>query len=86
MTKRPRGAMPGWEPANEFQKAVLADALERLNSTSVKARCRAPRGVFYDLRPDGFSRGITYIKYPPMRCLRGGHLVPPRLGAAPSTT
>ena len=81
MSERPRGPLPGWEPTTEFQKALLADVLERLEQHEREGTLpRSPRGVFYDLRPDGFGRGVTYVKYPPMRCVRGGHLIDPQVG------
>jgi hypothetical protein len=68
MGKRPRGPLPDWRPQPGFQAALLADVIERLEQHDREGTLpRSPRGLFYDLRPSGFSRGITYTKYPAMR-------------------
>jgi hypothetical protein len=75
MSVRPRGPLPGWQPRDEVGRAVLADLLDRLAQHETEDTLpRSPRGLFYDLRPGGFGRGITYIKHPPMRRVGGGQL------------
>jgi hypothetical protein len=75
MGTRPRGPLPGWSPRDEFGRAVLADLLDRLAQHEAEDTLpRSPRGLFYDLRPGGFGRGITYIKHPEMRRVNGGQL------------
>lgn len=73
MGERPRGPLSGWSPRGDFQTALLADIVDRLNQHNREGTLpRSPRGLFYDLRPSGFDRGITYTKYPAMRVTDGG--------------
>lgn len=73
MGERPRGPLTGWSPKGDFQTALLADIVDRLNQHSREGTLpRSPRGLFYDLRPTGFGRGITYTKYPEMRTTERG--------------
>ena len=77
MGKRPRGPERDWQPRGVFNIALLADVLDRMTQHQADGTVpRSPRGLFYDLRPSGFGRGITYTKYPAKRCVRGDHLVP----------
>jgi hypothetical protein len=67
MGERPRGPLPGWQPQPGFQAALLADIMDRLSQHDREGTLpRSPRGLFYDLRPSGYGRGITYTKYPAM--------------------
>lgn len=73
MGERPRGPLSGWAPRGDFQTALLADIVDRLNQHDREGTLpRSPRGLFYDLRPSGFGRGITYTKYPAMRVTDAG--------------
>jgi hypothetical protein len=63
---RPKGPLPAcWEPKTERGRAVLDDARDRYQQHFDEDTLqRGPRGIFYDLRPGGFGRGITYLKRP----------------------
>ena len=64
---RPKGPQVGWIPASEFQQAVLADILARMQQHRDEDTLpRSPRGLFYDLRPHGMGNGVTYVKQPQM--------------------
>lgn len=63
MSERPRGPLPGWEPNSAKQKAVLADVVAMYRQHEADGTLpRGGRGIFYDLRPNGFDNGMTYIK------------------------
>jgi hypothetical protein len=63
MTVRPRGAMPDWQPRNQRTKAVLADLIAAYEAHRAAGTLpRGPRGIFYDLRPNGHGHGMTYYK------------------------
>jgi hypothetical protein len=64
MSVRPKGPLPPrWEPASPKRRAVLADVLDRYRQHYEEDTLpRDGRGIFYDLRPRGRGRGITYIK------------------------
>ena len=63
MTPRPRGALPGWKPRTARQKGILADLIARYAQHREEDTLpRGPRGIFYDLRPNGMGNGIAYRK------------------------
>ena len=63
MSQRPRGPLSGWQPKTKRQKAILADVLEQFDALrSANLLPRSPRGVFYDLRPNGHGHGVIYLK------------------------
>jgi hypothetical protein len=64
MGQRPRGALPGWRPTTDRQKAILADLTARYEQHHRDGTLpRGPNGAFYDLRPAGMGNGITrYFK------------------------
>jgi hypothetical protein len=63
MSKRPRGPQPDWQPTTERQKAILADVLAVYQEHYANGTLpRGPRGIFYDLRPNGRGNGATYRK------------------------
>jgi hypothetical protein len=63
MTVRPRGPWPGWQPRTARQKGIAADVLARYQQHEREDTLpRGPRGIFYDLRPDGMGNGVTYRK------------------------
>jgi hypothetical protein len=81
MGEKHRGAYEEWRPTTEFQVALVADMIERLEQHEREGTLpRSPRGLFYDLRPDGGGRGVRYVKYPPMQCARGGEPKPRNAG------
>jgi hypothetical protein len=60
---RRRGPLPGWKPSTPRQKAILADAVDRYRQHDREGTLpRGGRGIFYDLRPSGYGRGVTYRK------------------------
>lgn len=62
---RPRGAQPQWRPTSPRQKAILEDVLDMFaqhQRDGTLAGGRPSRGIFYDLRPNGFGRGVRYFK------------------------
>jgi hypothetical protein len=62
MGKRPRGATT-WEPGTKRTKAMLADIQDRYEQHDADGTLpRGPRGIFYDLRPTGYGRGLIYFK------------------------
>jgi hypothetical protein len=72
VTVRPRGPIT-WTPRDPFGKALLADITDRLDQHRREGTLpRSPRGLFYDLRPTGFGRGLTYTKHPEMRRTAAG--------------
>jgi hypothetical protein len=65
VSKRPRGALPGWQPRTPRQAGILADLLARYQQHQREDTLpRSGRGMFYDLRPHGLGNGITYTKRP----------------------
>jgi hypothetical protein len=61
MARRPRGALPDWRPKTPRQKAILADLVARYEQHQAEGTLpRGPRGIFYDLRPNGMGNGVTY--------------------------
>jgi hypothetical protein len=63
MSKRPRGALPGWQPRTPRQAGILADLLARYRQHRREDTLpRSGRGMFYDLRPAGLGNGVTYTK------------------------
>lgn len=63
MGKRPRGPLPNWQPSTIRQQGILGDLIDRyLQHRDEDTLPRGPRGIFYDLRPDGMGHGITYRK------------------------
>ena len=74
---RPKGPMdPDWRPADPVGQALLSDIAERLlQHQRDDTLPRSPRGLFYDLRPSGMGRGLTYVKQPAMLCINGQHII-----------
>jgi hypothetical protein len=67
VTVRPKGPLPaGWEDElSPKPKAVLDDIVDRYRQhRRERTLPRGGRGIFYDLRPSGFGRAITYVKRP----------------------
>jgi hypothetical protein len=64
MGERWRGPRPStWQPGSPKGRAVLADVLDRYRQHEAEDTLpRSGRGIFYDLRPRGFGRGVTYVK------------------------
>jgi hypothetical protein len=63
MSKRPRGPLDGWQPTTTRQKGILTDLIARFEQHRDEDTLpRGPRGIFYDLRPNGMGNGITYRK------------------------
>lgn len=63
MAKRPRGPQLDWAPTTARQKGVLADLVARYQQHYDEDTLpRGPRGIFYDLRPDGMGNGVSYRK------------------------
>jgi hypothetical protein len=63
MSKRPRGSLPNWKPSTTRQKGLLADLITRYQQHADEDTLpRGPRGIFYDLRPNGMGNGLTYRK------------------------
>jgi hypothetical protein len=63
MSKRPRGALPGWKPSRPRQAGILADLEARYRQHYEEDTLpRGGRGMFYDLRPGGIGNGVTYRK------------------------
>ena len=64
MSVRAKGPLPaGWEPSSAKRQNVLADVLDRYRQHRREGTLpRGGRGIFYDLRPRGFGRGIAYVK------------------------
>jgi hypothetical protein len=59
MSVRPRGPLPDWRPTTPKQKAVLADLIARYKQHEREDTLpRGPRGIFYDLRPNGMGNGL----------------------------
>ena len=73
MGERPKGPMDsGWMPADPVGQLLVADILQRLQQHSREDTLpRSPRGLFYDLRPNGMGNGLTYTKQP--RMVRAGN-------------
>lgn len=60
---RNRGPKPNWQPRETRQKGILADLIARFEQHYDEDTLpRGPRGIFYDLRPNGLGHGITYLK------------------------
>jgi hypothetical protein len=60
---RPRGPLIHWWPRRARQKAILADLIARYEQHEADDTLpRGPRGIFYDLRPNGMGNGVTYRK------------------------
>ena len=60
---RPRGPMPKWKPNRARQAGILADVIARYQQHAQAGTLpRGPRGIFYDLRPNGMGYGVTYRK------------------------
>jgi hypothetical protein len=58
---------PGWRPADPVGQMLMLDILERLAQHRAEDTLpRSPRGLFYDLRPDGMGHGLHYVKQPRM--------------------
>ena len=64
MSVRVKGPVPvGWEPSSPKGRAVLADVIDRYRQHYREGTLpRGGRGIFYDLRPRGFGRGVRYVK------------------------
>jgi hypothetical protein len=63
MSRRPRGALPGWQPTTARQKGILADLVARYQQHHREDTLpRGGNGIFYDLRPRGMGNGVTYFK------------------------
>ena len=77
MGERPKGPLPeDWRPPTDWETRLLADILQRLAQHSREDTLpRSPRGLFYDLRPNGMGNGLTYVKRPEMFCIRGEHVM-----------
>lgn len=74
MAERPAGPMIGWRPRTAWESALVADLLDRIaQHRDEDTLPRSPRGLFYDLRPNGMGHGLTYVKQPPMWCILGEH-------------
>lgn len=68
MGERPKGPMPDtWQPADPIGQLLMEDIIQRLQQHRDEDTLpRSPRGLFYDLRPNGLGRGLTYSKQPRM--------------------
>jgi hypothetical protein len=77
MGERPKGPIDrSWTPPSAWQQALLRDIIARLNQHNDEDTLpRSPRGLFYDLRPNGMGNGLTYVKQPQMWCVRGEHVI-----------
>lgn len=77
MGERIKGALDrSWRPPGDIGRALFADILARFRQHSDEGTLpRGTRGLFYDLRPAGMGNGLTYIKQPPMWCVRGEHII-----------
>jgi hypothetical protein len=63
MSIRPKGPALNWRPRTDRQRAILADVIDRYRQHEAEDTLpRSGRGIFYDLRPSGFGRGVTYLK------------------------
>lgn len=64
MAKRPRGPLPSWKPTTPRTTGIVADLIARFAQHDREDTLpRGPRGIFYDLRPNGMGNGVTYRKY-----------------------
>ena len=62
MPKRKKGPTV-WLPKTPRARAILADVQTRLAQHVREGTApRSPRGLFYDLRPNGMGNGVTYRK------------------------
>jgi hypothetical protein len=60
---RPRGPLIGWQARTKRQVGILADLVARFDQHNREGTLpRGPRGIFYDLRPNGMGNGVTYRK------------------------
>ena len=63
MGKRPRGPQPDWQPTSARQRGIVADLIDRYEQHRDEGTLpRGPRGIFYDLRPNGMGHSVTYTK------------------------
>jgi hypothetical protein len=63
MGVRPRGPLPDWKPRTPRQRGILADLVARYEQHRAEDTLpRGPRGIFYDLRPNGMGNGVTHRK------------------------
>ena len=77
MGRRPRGALPDWRPRTARQAGILADLVARYEQHHEEDTLpRGPRGIFYDLRPNGMGNGVTYRKPDSEHPIRGKLGVP----------
>jgi hypothetical protein len=63
-SKRARGRIdPSKVATTPLAEAVLADLIARFAQHKAEDTLpRGPRGIFYDLRPNGMGNGVTYRK------------------------